>query len=266
MESRIITGAIVVAIVVAVTISGGCMEKSEVEVDDVKQVQGYADPIAEQILVAMNKNDYAKYSEDFDQTMKNAMTEAVFDKANAASRSMFGDYVSKEFWKVESKEQHTIVYYKAKFTNDPDVIVEVTFKKIDGKMKVTGLWLGLPKLSTAEVAQVQGYADPIAEQILMAINTNDYAKYTEDYDQAMKSAMTEAAFDEANAALRSKIGDYVSKEFWKVENKDPDMIVYYKAKFTDDPVDVIVEVVFQKIDGKMKVAGLRYYSSKLYKP
>jgi hypothetical protein len=70
MESRVITGAMIVAVIVAAAISGGCIEKSGVDVDDVEQVRGYADPITEQILVAMNENDYAKYSEDFDQTMK----------------------------------------------------------------------------------------------------------------------------------------------------------------------------------------------------
>ena len=70
MNARIL--AYVMAVIVAVAISGGCMEKSGVEVDDVvlEQVRGYADPVTEQILVAMNENDYAKYSEDFDQTTK----------------------------------------------------------------------------------------------------------------------------------------------------------------------------------------------------
>jgi len=62
----------IVAVIVAVAISIGCVEKSGVDVDDVvlDQVRGYADPITEQILVAMNEGDYAMYSEDFDQTTK----------------------------------------------------------------------------------------------------------------------------------------------------------------------------------------------------
>ncbi len=149
MESRIITGAMIVAVIVAATISGGCMEKSGVEVDDVvlEQVRRYADPVTEQILVAMNENDYVKYTEDFDQTMKNAMTEAVFDETNAVIRSKIGDYVSKEFWKAESKDQYIIAQYKAKFTDEPaDVTVRVVFQEINGTMKVSGLWLDSPEL------------------------------------------------------------------------------------------------------------------------
>jgi hypothetical protein len=137
----------IVAVIVAVAISGGCMEKSGVEVADVEQVRGYADPVTEQILVAMNEDDYAIYSEDFDQTMKNAMSEAVFDETNAVIRSKIGDYVSKEFWKAESKDQYTIVYYKAKFTDESaDVTARVVFQEIGGEMKVSGLWFDSPEL------------------------------------------------------------------------------------------------------------------------
>ena len=147
MESRIITCAMIVAVIVAGTISSGCMEKSGVEVADVEQVRGYADPVTEQILVAMNGNDYARYSEDFDQKMKNAMTEAVFDEANTGIRSKIGDYVSKEFWKAESKDQYMIVHYKAKFTDEPaEVTVRVIFQEINGEMKVSGLWFDSPEL------------------------------------------------------------------------------------------------------------------------
>jgi len=139
----------IVAVIVAATISGGCMEKNGVEVDDevLEEVREYSDPVTENILMAMNENDYARYSEDFDQTMKNAMTEAVFDETNAVIRSKIGDYVSKEFWKAESKDQYTLVYYKAKFTDEPaDVTVKVVFQELNGTMKVSGLWLNSPEL------------------------------------------------------------------------------------------------------------------------
>ncbi|MHC1575639.1 MAG: DUF3887 domain-containing protein [Candidatus Methanogasteraceae archaeon] len=150
MASRIITCAMIVAVIVAATISGGCMEKKNgVEVDDevLEEVREYADPVTENILMAMNENDHARYSGDFDQTMKNAMTKAVFDETNAVIRSKIGDYVSKEFWKAESKDQYTIVHYKAKFTDEPaEVTVRVVFQEINGVVKVSGLWLDSPEL------------------------------------------------------------------------------------------------------------------------
>ena len=147
MNNRIITGVMIVAVVIAAAISGGCVEKNGVEVDDPDQVRGYADPIIEQILVAMNDDYYARYSEDFDQTLKNAMPEAVFNETNAMITSKIGDYVSKEFWKVESKDQYTIVHYKAEFTDEPtDVTIQIVFQEINGEMKVSGLRFDSPEL------------------------------------------------------------------------------------------------------------------------
>jgi hypothetical protein len=146
MKKKTITGLIAIAVIAIASIVflAGCIEKNQV---DVAQVREYADSITENILLAMNENNYTKYSEHFDQTMKNAMPEAVFNETNALIKSKIGDYVSKEFWKVESKDQFTIVYYKAKFTQEPeDVIVKIVFQEIVGEMKVSGLWLDSPKL------------------------------------------------------------------------------------------------------------------------
>ncbi|MGP8319333.1 MAG: DUF3887 domain-containing protein [Methanosarcinaceae archaeon] len=144
MNKRIIAGLIVLVTIVAVMIFGGCVEKNQIDTD---QVRKYADPITENILLGMNGNNYSKYSEHFDQTMKNAMPEAVFYETNSLINSKIGDYVSKQFWKVESKDQYTIIYYKARFTEEPDdVIVKVVFQKIIEEMEVSGLGLDSPKL------------------------------------------------------------------------------------------------------------------------
>ncbi len=137
-------GLIAIVMIASVIFFGGCVEKNRV---DVAQVREYADPITENILFGMNEENYTKYSDHFDQTMKNAMPEAVFNETNAIIKLKIGDYVSTEFWKVESKDQFTIAYYKAKFTQEPeDVIVKVVFQEIVGEMNVSGLWLDSPKL------------------------------------------------------------------------------------------------------------------------
>ena len=144
MKKKSIAGLIAIVMIASVVFFAGCVEKNQV---DVAQVREYADPITENILLAMNEGNYTKYSEHFDQTMKNAMPEAVFKETNIVIKSKIGDYVSKEFWKVESKDQFTIAYYKAKFTQEPeDVIVKVVFQEIVGEMNVSGLWLDSPKL------------------------------------------------------------------------------------------------------------------------
>jgi len=107
------------------------------------------------------------------------------------------------------------------------------------------------------------YAGSITEQILIAMNENDYLKYSEHFDEAMRKAMPEAVFQETSALIKTKIGSYISKEFWKAEDKGVSTIVYYKAKFTDEPEDVIVQVVFQETAGRICVSGLWFDSLKL---
>ena len=144
MRTMIIAGLIAVVVIAAAVALAGCMEKNQV---DTEQVREYADPITENILLAMNEDDYTKYSDNFDQTMRNAISGAVFNETNAMIKSKIGDYVSKEFQKAEGKDQYTIVYYNARFADEPDdVTVKVVFQEINGEMKVSGLWLDSPKL------------------------------------------------------------------------------------------------------------------------
>jgi len=107
------------------------------------------------------------------------------------------------------------------------------------------------------------YAAAITDSILQAVNEGNYAQYAERFTEEMKQAATEAAFTEVNTVLKTTIGDYVAKEFRKTEAQGPYTTVYYKAKFTEEPEDVTVRVVFQEIDGEIYVAGLWFDSPKL---
>jgi hypothetical protein len=144
MKYETLSAFIAIVVLTGVVLLAGCLSRNQV---DIEQVHTYADPITENILVAMNEGNYTKYSEHFDATMKNALPEPVFRENNALIQSKIGTYISKEYWKVESKNQYTTVYYKATFTQEPDdVIVKVVFQEIAGETKVSGLWLDSPKL------------------------------------------------------------------------------------------------------------------------
>lgn len=129
----------IVFIMLALIISvSACVTKAE---------PTYASQITEGILQAMNEGDYTKYSENFDEVMKNNITEPVFEQFNTLIESKIGDYVSKEFSEVEEEGPYTTVYYKAKFTKEPgDVTVTVVFQEIGGGIYVSGLWFDSPKL------------------------------------------------------------------------------------------------------------------------
>ena len=107
------------------------------------------------------------------------------------------------------------------------------------------------------------YAGAIAEGILQALSENDYAKHSEHFDEMMKNSVPESVFEQTATAIKEKIGDYVSKTFWKVTEQDIYTVVIYKARFTQEPEDVIVRVIFQEISGEIYVSGLWFDSPKL---
>jgi len=107
----------------------------------------YAGPITEEILTAMNRGDYTQFSEHFDRPMRDALPEANFIELRDVIKPLIGDYVSKEFWQVEEQEEHTVVRYNTKYTEETaDVIVTVSFQEIEGQIYVSGVWFDSPKL------------------------------------------------------------------------------------------------------------------------
>ncbi len=138
MPKRLVTTACFVLIMlVAIAATPACAQKPEPD---------YAGPITESILLAANAGNYAAYSERFSDEMKSIATEAAFEEVNALIKAKIGDYVSKEFWKVETEDEYTIVSYKAKFTQEPEATVRVIFQTIEGEVYVAGLWVDSPKL------------------------------------------------------------------------------------------------------------------------
>ena len=108
------------------------------------------------------------------------------------------------------------------------------------------------------------YANQMTESALQGISDGNYTKFTEYFSPTVKMLMTETAFYETSQQVTSLIGDYRDKEFWKVETtEDGYTAVYYKARFSDEPEDVIVRVYFEEKDGEMYISDFELSSPKL---
>ena len=107
------------------------------------KVAQFSDPLTENILISMNKADYAGFSNDFDETMKAELNEASFPDFLAQVNGVIGNYKegSKKIVGVSIENDLTTATYTADFEKAEDVSVEVVFKKINDQMKVVGLWL-----------------------------------------------------------------------------------------------------------------------------
>lgn len=124
----------------------GCAAQSSVAGNEAT-FRNRADQITENILQAMNNDDYARYSERFDEPMKRALPEDKFLEVNQALKKKIGIYLTKEYLSMETQGIYTIVLYKAQFSDEPEgVIVRSVFSGTDGNVYVSGFWLDSPNL------------------------------------------------------------------------------------------------------------------------
>jgi hypothetical protein len=123
--------AILVFVLAAIPVFAGC-----------GKVAAYADPATENILIAMNSEDYASFSKDFDNNMKSELSEDVFADFLSAVNGQVGNYIpdSKNLNGVNIENGLTTATYSIDFESMEDVALEVVFQKIDDKMMVVGLW------------------------------------------------------------------------------------------------------------------------------
>ncbi len=129
---RLIAIVAVLAIVMAVVpVFTGC-----------GQVAEFADPVAENILISMNKGDYAGFSRDFDDVMKRELSEAAFPEFLSAINGSVGNYVegSMEIKGVNIENELTTASYTVDFEGMKGVTMDVVLQKIGDEMKVVGLW------------------------------------------------------------------------------------------------------------------------------
>jgi len=140
MRKRVLM--LVLAALTAAALLGGCGLK-ETDVP-------YAGDMAENLLQGLSQNDYAAFSRDFSDTMKSAIDEDAFATMVDQFSTTIGTYESKSFYQAANTTQndvdYTVVVYKAKFSEEDEVLVTVTFSGDEGSEVVDGLFFNSPKL------------------------------------------------------------------------------------------------------------------------
>jgi hypothetical protein len=112
---------------------------------EVSQVRSYADAETENALVSLQNNDLAGFTKDFNQTMKNAMSQSAFTKLDNLISSTVGDYQSKEFEIVTTANNIFTIQYYAQYSPEPaGVWISISF---DGNQKIAGLYFNSQKLA-----------------------------------------------------------------------------------------------------------------------
>lgn len=101
---------------------------------------------------------------------------------------------------------------------------------------------------------IRKFADPMTENLLLMINTDNYGQFSQAFSQQMKEAIPEPKYKEIRDSIQTKFGPYVSKEFVSAEIRENYIAVLYKGKFSQEEA-VLIKSVFVKENNKILVAG-----------
>jgi len=106
-----------------------------------KAVRTITEPLLDNILDGIMTKDYAKYSRDFEDTMKEVVTQEAFLKSNRQIQNRIGSYKSRTYLGFLKKGNMTLVLWKGKFDKtEDDVLIKLVVSKRKGRYLVTGLW------------------------------------------------------------------------------------------------------------------------------
>ena len=124
----------------------GCGSKGITE-SDVR----YAGPMIDNVLAGIKDKNYAEFSRDFGDKVKDAITETSFNSLSDLLANKIGEYQSKNFGQAANTTQDNISYmvvvYKAKYTKESgDVLITMTFGDSNGVKKIEGLTFNSPNL------------------------------------------------------------------------------------------------------------------------
>jgi hypothetical protein len=86
-------------------------------------------------------------------------------------------------------------------------------------------------LSGADRDAVLVYAEPAADNLLAAMNANDFKAFTRDFDAAMISAVSEKVFGDIQTSVIAKNGKYLTRKVTSVEKIGAYYRVLYAADF-----------------------------------
>ena len=127
-------------LLVGLTLLAGCGPK-ETTLSGAERdaVLAFSEAKTDHLLAGMNANDYAAFSQDFDQEMLAAIPQSAFETLKADRDATLGLYVSRTVNTVVQSGEFYAVVYDAVFEKDEAVTVRVVFRVAEPH-QVSGLW------------------------------------------------------------------------------------------------------------------------------
>uniref|UniRef100_A0A7V4LDH3 DUF3887 domain-containing protein n=1 Tax=Desulfobacca acetoxidans TaxID=60893 RepID=A0A7V4LDH3_9BACT len=104
-------------------------------------VQKVAEPILNNLLEGYNKGDYAQYARNFDDTLREAVTEKKFLQVRQELMKKLGEFKNKEYLGFLNQQRYTVVLWKSKFSaTEDDILIRLVLSRRPDKVVVVGLY------------------------------------------------------------------------------------------------------------------------------
>ena len=123
---------------------------------------------------------------------------------------------------------------------------------------------GCKKADPTATVQAPAYAAAITETMLQALNFGDYQSYRLAFNEEMSEGTSETVFNDTRSFFQKRIGTYKSKKLSDVKVDGTETTVTYKAKFSQEPADVTVTIIFQVTGDNIAVSDFWLNSPKLW--
>lgn len=108
---------------------------------DDAQVMAVAEPILDNLLAGFNQGNYAQYSRDFDDTLREAISEKKFNQVREDIIKKMGTCKDKKYLGFLNQQANTVVLWKAACTGaSNDILIKLVLSRRQDKVVVTGLW------------------------------------------------------------------------------------------------------------------------------
>ena len=135
MRKKLVGFLVLMVLLLAMPAAGASFGKDD------RQVKALAEPILGNLLAGFNQGNYAQYSRDFDDAMREAIPEKKFEQVRGDLVEKLGKYKSKKYLGFLNQQTYTIVLWKAAFDGTQnDILIKLVLAKRQDKVVVAGLW------------------------------------------------------------------------------------------------------------------------------
>jgi hypothetical protein len=219
------------------------------------------DEIVDKLLSALNENNYTKFANYYNPKMKGTLSGSVrkklsqeaFAELYAEMTEQGGRYISKRMVAGDGSGRMVRNDYIATFTNEDYASrIGVIATNDTGNQCIVDFWICW--FDAREVS----VANDITDHIVAAIVQDNYASFSGELSEALKSRFPEEEFQVLKNAFRSELGSYREKKntFY---NKQGNVLSVSSALYfekTNKPIQVTVDV--ELLNGAARVKNLSF--------